>query len=1170
MSRHLHRRAPMARARLAPSAAWLGWLLVLALCPSLAAAATYASAPTSFNWVDASSHTKLGPTLGGVYSPNYQFTNPGTCGTNPPAIDDALSDNVPIGFAFVYGGTAFTQVRLMSNGRLQFNDNTWCGYGSPVTQQPYPDGNLNFSMRIYGADLDPSLQSEVVGSYSTPCTDRNSCYVSYATVGVAPNRRFVATWNNVPEWADFTQAVGSYNLQIILQENGDFIYQYGPHAPGPGSVPAQIGWELGNTDYAETAVGYPAENSAIRYTTNVLVSNGGFEAGAGGNGTYTYQPGDQGFWLFAPGAGITGANSGFTSANSPPPEGRLAAFLQGQGAIAQTGVAAAGNYVLTFRLVNRANYGCQQGVAVSVDGTTVLALPVPAQPIPSEWMHVATPAFALAAGSHTVQLAGTQSVGDCTAFVDDVKLQAAPAFAPTQILGSFEEWQIGAQNYHYNPGAQPWAFTVGSGLTANGSAFGSPPAPQGAQAAFVQDGGYMTQTWVDAGNSYQLSFSAAGRVGYGVPTLSVSIDGAALANWTLTNSGYAPFSASLTLAAGPHTVRFSSAGGDAFVDDVKLSVSTASTAGGFNVFESSTAAGSIVGVIHTKVAGAAFALDVVALNSGRTAVLGTFTGSVTVELSTRATTAARSTAAAAAPAGRRCPAARRRSPSPPPTTAERASRSARPTPGATCACASPRRPPARRRPSPARATTSRTARRASPRSARAMPTPPPPARRAASATPPPAATCIRPAAPSRSTPRPSTPAARRRATTRARRRRTRHRVRRQRVRRQRRNADADRDGGRRRHRSAARATTRPAASRCSSTTAVSPPSTRPTARASPSGRSHRRRSSSAGSFPITSTSSRWRRRRCAPSAAPPALRARSPTSASRSATRGAAGDAVRAQRGGGDDRQLPRRVVEARRRDASVGGPAGDAAARRLGDDAARASPATTTAAASSPRKASDCLRFTRPGNAPVAPFDAQISLSWSVRDTSETTVAGNAAIASAPLVFANMAFDAGAQFRYGVLRLVPAYGSELLDLPVLVEAQYWDGVRLATHAADQCTAVPATSVALGNYQRSLAACKTAVAAAGAAPRQRAHVPAPRQAGQRQRRQRRPRRCSSAPRLPAQTCSAVGAAPSAAAAANLPWLQGKWGGAAAFDQNPLTRASFGQYRSPFIYQRETF
>jgi MSHA biogenesis protein MshQ len=54
--------------------------------------------------------------------------------------------------------------------------------------------------------------------------------------------------------------------------------------------------------------------------------------------------------------------------------------------------------------------------------------------------------------------------------------------------------------------------------------------------------------------------------------------------------------------------------------------------GGFNAFEPSTASGAITGVIRTKVAGTAFTLAVVALNAARTAVLTTFTGTVTVEL----------------------------------------------------------------------------------------------------------------------------------------------------------------------------------------------------------------------------------------------------------------------------------------------------------------------------------------------------------------------------------------------------------------------------------------------------------------------------------------------------------------------------------------------------------
>jgi len=57
-----------------------------------------------------------------------------------------------------------------------------------------------------------------------------------------------------------------------------------------------------------------------------------------------------------------------------------------------------------------------------------------------------------------------------------------------------------------------------------------------------------------------------------------------------------------------------------------------STPGGFNAFETSTASGAITGVIKTKISGTAFTLAIVALNTARTAVLTTFTGTVTVEL----------------------------------------------------------------------------------------------------------------------------------------------------------------------------------------------------------------------------------------------------------------------------------------------------------------------------------------------------------------------------------------------------------------------------------------------------------------------------------------------------------------------------------------------------------
>lgn len=242
---------------------WLlrcAWLLLLLCLAGQAHAITYANTTYTFNWIDASSHTKIGYNT----SP-YKFNGSSGCGTTPPVIDDTISDQIPIGFSFMYAGVNFTQLRVVSNGRVQFNNNQTCGFGSPVQQSPYPDTALKYTMRIYGNDLDPTLKSEVPSGYNTTCLSRASCYVSYATIGVAPYRSFVVTWNNVPEWTTGSTATGSYSLQLILQENGEFIYQYGDDVPGPSAALGQVGWEVDTNDYDTPKTGFPTSNSAIKY-----------------------------------------------------------------------------------------------------------------------------------------------------------------------------------------------------------------------------------------------------------------------------------------------------------------------------------------------------------------------------------------------------------------------------------------------------------------------------------------------------------------------------------------------------------------------------------------------------------------------------------------------------------------------------------------------------------------------------------------------------------------------------------------------------------------------------------------------------------------------------------------------------------------------------------------
>lgn len=222
-------------------------LCLLALLGPARAFATYANAATAYDFVDTAAHTKIAAWPG----------------CSDQTGDDSLSAPVDIGFTFNFGGVDYTQLRVHTNGRLQFN-NTTCGFGTqsvgPPRSYPYPlpDAAMDRVMRVYGADLDV----------------RAGGSVTVATIGTAPNRRFVVTWNRVGAWQEGgAQNVGagaSYTYQIQLLEGGEFRYMYGDsdNVSEPSNTPlgpAQVGWQLSTTDYKLVQNGLPANRSGIRF-----------------------------------------------------------------------------------------------------------------------------------------------------------------------------------------------------------------------------------------------------------------------------------------------------------------------------------------------------------------------------------------------------------------------------------------------------------------------------------------------------------------------------------------------------------------------------------------------------------------------------------------------------------------------------------------------------------------------------------------------------------------------------------------------------------------------------------------------------------------------------------------------------------------------------------------
>jgi hypothetical protein len=227
--------------------------LALAATALPAAGATYQQRAETFSWVDANRHTQVA------------WTSASQCTGGGSSLDDDITAELPIGFDFEFGSAKYTTLRVMTNGRLQFN-NRFCGYGtqtaSPRTYPyPYPNANLTRTMRIYGADL----------------IDGPGTRITHQTVGSAPNRRFVVTWDKAREW---DSSGSQFTLQIVLEEGGDFVYQFGKSLNKSGGR-AQIGWQLTTSDYDVVShAGVDSlEGTAIRfYKPGSGASAGGFNA----------------------------------------------------------------------------------------------------------------------------------------------------------------------------------------------------------------------------------------------------------------------------------------------------------------------------------------------------------------------------------------------------------------------------------------------------------------------------------------------------------------------------------------------------------------------------------------------------------------------------------------------------------------------------------------------------------------------------------------------------------------------------------------------------------------------------------------------------------------------------------------------------------------------------
>jgi hypothetical protein len=132
------------------------------------------------------------------------LTYPGVAPTLPFSLtlgDDALSPLVNIGFPFNFYGNSYTSLNVSSNGFLSFSGtvNGCCAGGN------IPDAaGANNLIALFWEDLNPNTGGTV----------------TYGTVGTAPNRRFMVSFNQVPFYGSTTDLATGY---IVLHEGSNLI-----------------------------------------------------------------------------------------------------------------------------------------------------------------------------------------------------------------------------------------------------------------------------------------------------------------------------------------------------------------------------------------------------------------------------------------------------------------------------------------------------------------------------------------------------------------------------------------------------------------------------------------------------------------------------------------------------------------------------------------------------------------------------------------------------------------------------------------------------------------------------------------------------------------------------------------------------------------------------------
>lgn len=184
--------------------------------------------------------------------------------TTVPLGDEEKSGDITLPFTFTYFGRAYTTLRIVSNGWVEFKDPVWGTYLTSVDNTWLYDNDFNNYYKGLGfiagvmKDLDPSAET-------------GAGTVKYQTFGTTPNRIFVIEFNGVPEF-DFT-GTSEVTFQIHIKEADNSVEIHSTTVTNEdtnGFIQWIQGWDGAGIEYGTRGHSYGTTltNDAVRFALN--------------------------------------------------------------------------------------------------------------------------------------------------------------------------------------------------------------------------------------------------------------------------------------------------------------------------------------------------------------------------------------------------------------------------------------------------------------------------------------------------------------------------------------------------------------------------------------------------------------------------------------------------------------------------------------------------------------------------------------------------------------------------------------------------------------------------------------------------------------------------------------------------------------------------------------